>query len=544
MRRQVPQGRPARAVAAFHGPLPGAGLEVVPEDGGDLQRGRRREVGQRARVAHFIQHLERDVIRRERSQAAHLELLRHARGGRLGRVGDAGREGEIGLVDRSGGIAHVVGRGRARHAVVPRGGPLEHDRARAAEKHREIGDLRRRHVVLLERGAGVEAPSGDRDAGQGRDGIGAAHQAKLRLLMRDAGILRECQGGGAGHVRRRHRSAAQELVAARVRAARVADRRNRGEDAHPRGAETHRGSAVVGEKGLGIVQVRGGDREHVRHLIARWIERRRVVVGAVVPCRGDEQRAGLIRGRDGVHQRLAESAAAPGVVHHLRVHVGGVEHGADCGAGGARAARAQELDRHDARAPAHSRHAHAVVADGGDGARHVRAVTMVVLGIVVVVAEVVAVDVVHVTVAVVVDAVAGDLPRVGPYVGGEVGMGVIHAGVDHSHDDIGAGLHVPRFGRVHVRVGLAAGLPDVIEAPELGIARIVGRDRRAHLVVVFDGFHPRVPEQRAAHFLQVRALPEFDQAPGIDRRALQPARPAKFMDFAGSLAAGERLGRA
>jgi hypothetical protein len=407
----------------------------------------------------------------------------------------------------------------------------------------EIGDRRRRHVVVVERVAGIEAPPGDRDIGERRDGIGAGHQAEPHLVVRDARKLREREGGGAGHVRRRHRGAVQQLVAARVRAARVACRRDRGEDARAGGAEMHRGRAEVREKGPGVVRVGGRDRKDVRRLVTRRVMRRQVVVGAVVARRGDEQRARLVRGRDGVEQRLVEAAAAPGVVHYLRAHVGGVEHGADGGARGARAARAQELDRHDARAPAHARDAHSVVADGRDGARHVRAVAVVVARVVVVVAEVVAVDVVYEAVAVVVDAVARDLPGIGPHIGGDVGMGVIHAGVDHRHDDArAAGLHVPRLGRVQVRVRPAPGLPDVVEAPQLGVARIVRLERHAHLVVEFDGCDLRVPEQRGPRFPQVGVLPQPDQAPGIDRRGLQLAGPAEFVDFARTVVAGDGPG--
>ena len=94
----------------------------------------------------------------------------------------------------------------------------------------------------------------------------------------------------------------------------------------------------------------------------------------------------------------------------------------------------QELEGHDLDVPVDAGDADAVVAHGADGAGDVRAVAVVVHRVAVVVDEVVAVDVVDVAVAVVVDAVAGDLARVGPDVGGQVGVGVVDAGVDHGHD--------------------------------------------------------------------------------------------------------------
>jgi hypothetical protein len=98
-------------------------------------------------------------------------------------------------------------------------------------------------------------------------------------------------------------------------------------------------------------------------------------------------------------------------------------------------------------------------------------------GVAVVVGEVVAVHVVHVAVAVVVEAVARDLAGVGPDVGREVGMGVVDAGVDDRDDHRRiAGREVPGLRRVDARVGCPP-LPGVVQAPELPERR-VGRDER------------------------------------------------------------------
>ena len=44
--------------------------------------------------------------------------------------------------------------------------------------------------------------------------------------------------------------------------------------------------------------------------------------------------------------------------------------------------------------------------------------------------------IIHEAIAVVVQAVAGDFAAVGPHIGGQVGMGVVHAGVNHRHHDV------------------------------------------------------------------------------------------------------------
>ena len=138
----------------------------------------------------------------------------------------------------------------------------------------------------------------------------------------------------------------------------------------------------------------------------------------------------------------------------------------------ARAVGVEDPQRHHLARVRDADDADAVVADRGDRARDVRAVAVGVVGQVVVVDEVPAVHVVDVAVAVVVDAVARDLARVRPDVGGEVGVVVLDPGVDDGDDDVGAaGRRVP--GRLGVDVGVAR----LVEAPHLRQARVVGRER-------------------------------------------------------------------
>src|SRR2546423_15378625 len=78
-----------------------------------------------------------------------------------------------------------------------------------------------------------------------------------------------------------------------------------------------------------------------------------------------------------------------------------------------------------------------------------------------VVAEVPAMHVINITVAIVVNAIAGDLARVGPDVGGEVFVGDVDAGIDDGNNHvIAAGGDVPGARRTDVcgrRAGGQAG---------------------------------------------------------------------------------------
>src|SRR4051794_27080552 len=112
-----------------------------------------------------------------------------------------------------------------------------------------------------------------------------------------------------------------------------------------------------------------------------------------------------------------------------------------------------------------------------------------VIRVAVVLSEVVSVDVVDEAVAVVIDAVAGDLPRVGPQIAGEVGMGEQYPGVNHADADAAAtGRPIPREGRLYVssrRAGCTEhGLAGVLQTPDLTEGGIVRQSRLMRINVV------------------------------------------------------------
>ena len=116
-----------------------------------------------------------------------------------------------------------------------------------------------------------------------------------------------------------------------------------------------------------------------------------------------------------------------------------------------------------------------VVAHGPDDAGHVRAVRVIVHRIAVVTHEIVTVDVVHIPVAVVIQAVAGDLAGIDPDVGLEVGMEVVNARVDDGHPDgSGVGYHGPRLRGADVVVRLGAVLAGVPQRPLGAELEVVG----------------------------------------------------------------------
>jgi hypothetical protein len=131
-----------------------------------------------------------------------------------------------------------------------------------------------------------------------------------------------------------------------------------------------------------------------------------------------------------------------------------------------RRARVHDLHRHDPGTPGDACDPDAVVAARGDDAGEARPVPVVVGRVGVTADRVPAVDVVHVTVPVVVHAVARDVVRVRPQVGDEVGVRHIDPGVDDRDRDRPAAAEAPRALRAHH--------PVVRELPLLAEARVVG----------------------------------------------------------------------
>ena len=188
------------------------------------------------------------------------------------------------------------------------------------------------------------------------------------------------------------------------------------------------------------------------------------------------------------------------------------------------------------------------------------AVARVIPGIRVVVRRVDTDAIVDHAVAVVIDPVGDAVARAAIHVAGQVLVVVVDARVDHGHHDVAApGGDVPRLHRVDVRVGHAATLARVVEAPEAAEARIVGRrlmlDDPVGLRVEDRGMATIVPERvldphstREAHSMQVLDDREALVNSGADRRVRERLlgrrrrRLEAHQDRIGAVP-GRRLGR-
>ena len=208
-----------------------------------------------------------------------------------------------------------------------------------------------------------------------------------------------------------------------------------------------------------------GDRDDVIEVVVGRIVRIEIVVGSRVAGSGNEQ--GIVGGRDCVVEGLRKTAASPTVIRDPHAHCSGIFDRADRIERASRTAVAEELQCHQLGVPVDPHHPLAVVARRSDRAGDVGSVGVNVHRIAIVIGEVIAVDIVDVAVAVVIDVVAGDFARVGPDVGDQIGVRVVDAGIDNADHDATTSLNIPGLDCIDVGIHCSAALSGVMQSPEL-----------------------------------------------------------------------------
>ena len=221
----------------------------------------------------------------------------------------------------------------------------------------------------------------------------------------------------------------------------------RAEDPHAGRAHVHAGGAVVGERSPRAALRHRGHADQVRLRERAGRVRDDVVVEARVA--GRRHHHGVVRVGH-VHGGGADRVRA-GTAQAEIDHVGAVLRREDDAVGHvggeSRAGGVKHAHGHDLGLRRHPGHAQVVVGHRRRGARHVRAVELLVVGVVVAVHEVLAVD------------AAG----AGPKVGQEVGVGQVHARVHHGDHLSGPARAGPGGQRVHVGRRIQV----VLEPPEI-----------------------------------------------------------------------------
>mmetsp|Transcript_141605 Transcript_141605/g.452845 ORF Transcript_141605/g.452845 Transcript_141605/m.452845 type:complete len:276 (-) Transcript_141605:2290-3117(-) len=240
----------------------------------------------------------------------------------------------------------------------------------------------------------------------------------------------ECQSNCPCHMGGGHRSPAQDLIA---------DARVRTLDARARSGDVGVLRAVVRVRRQGVRGGRRRDTDEVLIVIVARVRGARVVVVGLV-ARGDhEEVPGRRGGGDRRLHGLRAVTSTPAVRRHQDAERDRVVEGED-GVAHESTIGAQELQRHDLhvgvpRVSSDAGYANAVVCRSSDDPCAVRAVAVAIHGVAIHVPEVVAVHVIHISVPVVIQPIAWNLPKVGPEHGAQIFVVQVHARVDDGDGD-------------------------------------------------------------------------------------------------------------
>ena len=210
-----------------------------------------------------------------------------------------------------------------------------------------------------------------------------------------------------------------------------------GEHIHPCGGDVILGcgSRSVRESSQVAVGINGANGDADFTGIGAWVAR---IGAAVIAGSHDHHRAQAGGIADGVEQHGAGGGATQAEVDHLGAIVRRIANAVGDPCVAAAAAGIQHSHRHDSGVVGNTDLPNAIVFSRDD-ARHVGAVVVEIHRGVVIVDEIPAANVVDKTVAIIVDAVAGDFPTVAPDVGVKVDVVVVNARVDNGHCDASAG---------------------------------------------------------------------------------------------------------
>ena len=230
------------------------------------------------------------------------------------------------------------------------------------------------------------------------------------------------------------------------------------EDVYPGRAQVHRRGAVVRKAGQRVVLIGGCDDDHVREAVGGRVKPGGIVVGAVVSGGRAKDNAGIAgglnRGNLGAIRAAAPERGIDGHdVNAASLHHGRVLEGFDFGRVKDGTAIVGNFERHDPGLAVHSYDAQEIIAGRRDRAGNVGSVKAGVLGIGDITGEIIAEKIVHITVAIIIDAVVGYFSRVRPHVRRQIRVRIVHARIHYCHHHL-----------ISCRAGQAPGRhkPDVI----------------------------------------------------------------------------------
>ena len=191
---------------------------------------------------------------------------------------------------------------------------------------------------------------------------------------------------------------------------------------------------------------------------------------------------------DGLGKQGTATTTTPAIVGKICAHANSIVQGTYSSCGGTTTIGGQKLKSHDPCVPVYTCGTYSVVSYSTNGASHMGSMALVIKGICIVVGKVVAINIICVAIAIVVDTIACDFASIAPHVCCKVLVVVVNACIDNSDDgSAGSGIDVPSFGSIDISIVGATSLGGVVKAVHGGKTGIVWNAFEHKTIVGFSG---------------------------------------------------------
>jgi hypothetical protein len=136
----------------------------------------------------------------------------------------------------------------------------------------------------------------------------------------------------------------------------------------------------------------------------------------------------------------------------------------------------KNFQRHNLNLPTNAGHTDAIVSHAADCPGTMRSMVNIIHRITVIVIEIISIDVIYVTISIIIHAsLTVKFRRIGPHIGGQIRVGIVHTGINHRHHNLTTSLlDAPSFRRINIRIGRSACLAGIVHSPQLTKRRIIG----------------------------------------------------------------------
>ena len=205
-----------------------------------------------------------------------------------------------------------------------------------------------------------------------------------------------------------------------------------------------------------------GNRDNIVRSIGRWVLREIISIPASVPCGSDKQATGI----DSIQQSLGKTTASPTVVGDADAIIVGIHNRVNCTRSRTATSGRKKFDPCNFGIPVNTNHTNIVITYPSNGACNMSTMTMIIHRVAIVIDKVITIDIVYITIAIIIYAIARNFAGISPHIVFQVFVGIIDAGINNTNNHIAiTRSNIPGFGAINIRIWRTARLGDIVHIP-------------------------------------------------------------------------------